>query len=51
MEVEQELANAPLSNCVSKVETVIDTNDVCFKNRIFLNYDDESISILPSLQE
>jgi hypothetical protein len=51
MDVEQELVNAPLSNSVSKLETVSDTNDVCFKNRILLKYNDESISVLPSLEE
>ena len=43
MEVKQELANAPSNSNVFKLETVVDTNDVCFKNRIPLNYDDESI--------
>jgi hypothetical protein len=51
MEVKQELDNAPSSSSVFKLETVIDTNDVCFKNKILLKYDEELISILPSLEE
>jgi hypothetical protein len=51
MEVDQELDNAPLESSASKLRLVADANDDCIKNRIFLNYDDESGTILSSLEE
>jgi hypothetical protein len=39
------------SGSVDKLEIVNDNNDVLFKNRMFLKYDDDSGSIPPSLEE
>jgi hypothetical protein len=36
---------------VDKLDIVNDNNDVLFKNRMFLKYDDDSGSIPPSLEE
>ena len=38
-------------NNVAKLSIVTDNNDISFKNGIFLNYGDDSSSILPSLEE
>ncbi len=45
MEVDPEVNN------VAKLSIVTDNNDISFKNGTFLNYDDDSSSILPSLEE
>ena len=45
MEVDSEV------NSVAKLSLVTDNDCISFKNGIFLNYDDDSISILPSLEE
>ena len=38
-------------NNVAKLSIVTDNDDISFKNGIFLNYDNDSGSILPSLEE
>ena len=38
-------------NNVAKLSIVTNNNDISFKNGIFLNYDDDSSSIVPSLEE
>ena len=52
MEVAQEFNNyTPLDISVNKVESFTDPNGIYFENRVFLEYDDDSISLPPRLEE
>jgi hypothetical protein len=50
--IDQEFTESdPLEYSVNKVKSLLDTIDICFKKRAFSEYDDDSLSLLPSLEE
>jgi hypothetical protein len=52
MEVAQEINDhTPLDISINKVESYTDANDAYFENRVFLEYDDDSIRVPPRLEE